>query len=517
MDANNAPDRLLYMVDLLDDPWVVTHSTTSDLAAKLGLTPERVIYTDHVLTNSAQEVNVRPPLNHNPASLAYIVFTSGTTGRPKGVQVSHRALVNFILAANERLQLPSNSRWLQTASISVDGIHPELLSTFHVGGTLVLHDGELLEGLLRVSGCSLVPSVLAAINSAHYPNLSSIIVGADSLPLSVARNWCTQVRLHNFYGPSEATIACLTKFVVLAGMVTVGTPLSNVQCHIVDNQLRPVPVGVIGEICIGGVGVSEGYWKQPDLTKKVFLANPFGSGRLYRTGDLGYWLANGEVQVLGRKDFQVKLRGFRIELGEIESTCQFFPGVANAVALVKDKCLAVYVSPTDVKIEALKEHIAAKLPHYMVPEVVVSMEALPLTSIGKVDRRALQALPLPQGPDLDGSDDLPVSKTFATLQHALIETLNVDPARVVPSASFLRLGGDSISAIQFSSRCKKYGLKLTVADILKHPMLTRLEQCAESILDTSESKPQMDPSGPISPTAVMRQVIPSMRYVNHFN
>ncbi|KAJ1920189.1 hypothetical protein IWQ60_007065, partial [Tieghemiomyces parasiticus] len=484
MDAKNAPDRLLYMVDLLDGPWVVTHSTTGDLAAGLGLQSKRVIYADHVLTDSTQEPILQLPMEHNPDSLAYIVFTSGTTGQPKGVQVTHRSLTNFILAFSERFQLPPDCRFLQVANLSFDALLIEIFGAFHAGGTLVFQDGELLNDLHRITACFLVPSVLAALEPTDYCNITHLLVGGEAFQPSAATKWFGRARLYNAYGPTEATI------------------LSH------------------GEVYIGGAGVSEGYWRRPELTSKAFVTNPFGPGRLYRTGDMGCWMTDGEVQVLGRKDFQVKLRGFRIELGEIESTCQAFPGVANAVALVKDKCLAVYVSPTDVKIEALKEHITAKLPHYMVPEVVVSMEALPLTSIGKVDRRALQALPLPQERDLDDSDGLdgqPASGKFATLRRALVEVLSLDPARVFPSASFLRLGGDSISAIQFSSRCKKYGLKLTVADILKHPKLARLEQCAQPILDTSESKPQMDPSGPISPTAVMRQVIPSMGNVNHFN
>ncbi|KAJ1913961.1 hypothetical protein IWQ60_009003, partial [Tieghemiomyces parasiticus] len=517
MDANNAPDRLLYMVDLLDDPWGVTHSATGELAAELGFTDDRLIYADRVLTKASQVQVLDPTPEHTLDSLAYIIFTSGTTGQPKGVQVTHRSLANFILAYSERFQILPDCRFLLISNFSFDVHLLEIFGTFHAGGTLVFQDGQILDDLHRITACFLVPSLLAALEPTDYYNITHLLVGGEAFQASAAAKWFGRARLYNAYGPTEATILSHGRLMRPGDNITIGTTMANMQCHVLDDQLRPVPIGRPGEICIGGAGVAEGYWKRSDLTNQAFVGNPFGTGRLYRTGDVGCWLTDGEVQVLGRKDFQVKLRGFRIELGEIESTCQAFPGLANAVALVKDKCLVVYISPTDVKVEALKEHIAAKLPHYMVPSVIVSMIVLPLTSIGKVDRRALQALPLPQEPDLDGSDDLPVSKTFSTLRRALIETLNVDPARVVPSASFLRLGGDSISAILFSSQCKNYGLKLTVADILKHPMLTRLEQCAEPILDVCEPKPQMDPSGPLSPTAVMRQVIPSMRYVNHFN
>ncbi|KAJ1915041.1 hypothetical protein IWQ60_008581, partial [Tieghemiomyces parasiticus] len=520
MDANNASDRLTYMVDLLDNPWGVTHSTTGELAAEVGFTDDQIIYADRVLTNGTKTPILELTPQHTPESLAYIVFTSGTTGQPKGVQVTHRSLTNFILAFSERFQLLPGCRFLLISNFSFDVLLLEIFGTFHAGGTLVFQDGQILDDLRRITACFLVPSLLAALEPTDFYNITHLLVGGEAFLASAAAKWFSRARLYNAYGPTEATILSHGRLMRPGDNITIGTTMANMQCHVLDDQLRPVPIGRPGEICIGGAGVAGGYWRRPELTNQAFVGNPFGPGRLYRTGDVGCWLTDGEVQVLGRKDFQVKLRGFRIELGEIESTCQAFPGVANAVALVKDKCLAVYVSPSNVKVEALKEHIATKLPHYMVPEVVVSMEALPLTSIGKVDRRALQALPLPREPDLDdaaGLDDQPASGKFATLRRALAEVLSLDPARVTPSTSFLRLGGDSISAIQFSSRCKKYGLKLTVADILKHPMLTRLEQCAEPILDTSEPKSQMDPSGPISPTAVMHQVIPRMRNVNHFN
>ncbi|KAJ1922691.1 hypothetical protein IWQ60_006355, partial [Tieghemiomyces parasiticus] len=339
MDASNAVDRLAHMVNNLNNPWVVTNSTASERAAEVGVADSRIVYADLALETSTQGQSLRLPFEHVPNSLAYIVFTSGTTGRPKGVQVTHRSLVNFVLAACERFQLPSNCRFLQTLSIAFDSLVLEVFCTFHTGGTLVLQDGELLEDLKRVNCCAMVPSLLAAIDPEIYSNLQHIIMGGESLAPTLAHQWSCTARIHNSYGPTEVTVMCHSHLAALGSPMTVGTTLANVQCHILDDQLRPVPVGITGEIYIAGAGVSKGYWKQPELTDKVFLDNPFGAGRLYRTGDLGCWLAKGEVQVLGRKDFQVKLRGFRIELGEIESTCQAFPGVSSAVALVKDERL----------------------------------------------------------------------------------------------------------------------------------------------------------------------------------
>ncbi|KAJ1906820.1 hypothetical protein IWQ60_011997, partial [Tieghemiomyces parasiticus] len=517
MDAGNSPDRIRYMLELLDHPLVVSTSQHASLITVLELCDHQVIFAD-LVDGPAKGQNGRlPPLTRTPDDLVYIVFTSGTTGRPKGVQVTHRSAVNFIMAVNSDLGLDSSCRFLQAMNLSFDPVFKEMFCAFHAGGAVVVHEGELDEDLRRANICTLVPSVIAVFDPHSYPNLTTLLAGGEPLPPAVAEKWSSATVLYNFYGPSEATIASHRKLMLPGDKVTIGTTLANVQCHILDDRLRPVPIGLAGEICIGGAGVSGGYWKQPGLTDQAFVANPFGPGRLYRTGDLGCWLPNGEVQVFGRRDHQVKLRGFRIELGEIETACQTHPGVVNAVALVKEKRLVAYVTPSAVNKAELRRSITSRLPHYMVPEVIVSVETLPLTPIGKTDRRALQAIPLPPEVDDDVIDDQPLSDTFATLRRALAETLNVDPNRVVPSASFLRLGGDSISAIQFSSRCKKYGLKLTVADVLKHPILSQLEQRVELVDKATVGKASMDACGPTPLTAIERRIIPGMRHVNHFN
>ncbi|KAJ1925933.1 hypothetical protein IWQ60_004248 [Tieghemiomyces parasiticus] len=517
MDIKNASARIVYMLDLVGNPWVLTTSPQQAFLVAQGASPSRMLLTNLVALSEECDDTPLEPLPPSSDALVYLVFTSGTTGRPKGVKVSNRSLTNLILAASDRFQLPSDCRWLQTINVAFDAVHVEILCTFHAGGTLVLHDGNLLDDLRRVDSCSLVSSLLAAVDADSYPNLTHIATGGDTLPPAVAKKWSSTSRLHNMYGPSEVTVASHTKSIFPGDTVTIGTPLPNTQCHILDDQLRPVPIGQPGEICICGEGVAEGYLKQPDLTAKAFIPNPFGPGRLYRTGDLGCWLANGEVQVLGRKDFQIKLRGFRIELGEIESTCQAYPGIVKAVALVKENRLVGYVTPGTVDNAGLLQFIAARLPHYMVPEVIVPLDTLPWTAIGKVDRKILQAIPLPEDQDVDDSDNLPVSETFAILRRALAEILDVDPTRVTPSASFLRLGGDSITAIQFSSRCKRYGLNLTVADILRYPIMATLEQCAELIVDQADAEHVMSPSGPVPFTAIEIQAAPSLTHVSHFN
>ncbi|RKP35851.1 hypothetical protein BJ085DRAFT_35539 [Dimargaris cristalligena] len=519
MDATNAADRLQYTYGLLDDPWLLSTAYHFDnIRDHVSVVEDRCCLVD-ILDHSGVPTNLfRPDTSRSSSDLAYIMFTSGTTGRPKGIPVRHESLVNFTLSNCETVQLDSNCRFLQLLNTSFDGCLLEIFGAFHCGGTLVLQDGNLPETLARVNTCFLIPSMLSVIDIEAYPNLKTVFIGGELVPLNVAHRWCERVRLFNIYGPTEITIVCHAERVRSSEPLSIGRSLANIQGYILDDQLRPVPVGVPGELCIGGVGVSSGYWKQPELTVNSFVPNPFGRGYLYRSGDLVCWLSSGKVQFISRKDSQVKLRGYRIELSEIENTASLVEGVTNAVACVTQQQLVLYIAPSSVDIVALQTQIISKLPQYMVPNFIVPLDCIPMTNVGKADRKALQVRPLPMDTTDEAVDIDSLSSTFLLMREALADTLKVDPKRATPSASFLRLGGDSISAIQFSNRCKRLGLQLSVADILKHTQLSVMEQYVHLADSENTARIQyMEPIGSIPLTAVQRYALEEYQFINQFN
>ncbi|KAJ1984701.1 hypothetical protein H4R33_004281, partial [Dimargaris cristalligena] len=519
MDLSNSLDRLEYTISQLDDAWLLT--TTGHLVMileRISIDNTRFCLVDTVDHQAPGNPSFQPDHTRTSSDLAYIVFTSGTTGRPKGVPVRHESLVNYTMANCKLMELDSDCRFLQLMNISFDGCLIEIFGAFHSGGTLVLQDGDMIDRLGKVNTCVLIPSVLATLDPVDFPNLTKVVAAGEALPSSVAYNWCPRVHLFNVCGPTEITIVSHADRIQLGYPVTIGRPLPNVQGYILDNKLRPVPIGVPGELCIGGIGVTEGYWKQPELTAKAFIPNPFGPGKLYRSGDLVCWLPDGRVQFISRKDFQIKLRGYRIELGEIENTVSSVGGVSNAVACVTQKQLVLYVAPAGVDISILHHQLAQKLPPYMVPNFIVTLDHIPLTAVGKADRKALQALPLPAVDPDTASDIENHSWVFLLMREALASALNIKPQRVIPTDSFLQLGGDSISAIQFSNRCKRLGLHLSVADILKYPRLSVMEQHAHlMVLDDALPVEYLDPVGPVPFTAVQRYALEEYQFINQFN
>ncbi|KAJ1949306.1 hypothetical protein IWQ62_006755, partial [Dispira parvispora] len=280
-----------------------------------------------------------------------------------------------------------------------------LFIPLYFGGTLVLPGDDLIEGLSKTDTWMLTPSMLqAAGDPEQYNGLKTVGIGGEPLSHALAKKWSQaydgQLKFINGYGSTETTVASHFEEVVHtrgSNLISIGRTLPNVQCYILDNALHMVPVGVMGEICIGGIGVIHGYLNDELLSRDVFLPNPFEAGILYRTGDLGCWLPDGRVYCKGRKDTQVKLRGFRIELGEVESWCERLNfNIQQAVALVVNKQLVVYVSPQSVDVDKVKESLRTTLPYYMVPTHIIPLEAIPKTRNGKVDRRALAEYPLPQ-------------------------------------------------------------------------------------------------------------------------
>ncbi|KAJ1925785.1 hypothetical protein IWQ60_004348 [Tieghemiomyces parasiticus] len=477
MEASNAADRLRHMLHELDTPIVLTTAAHYNFVTEtLGVEPARVGCLDDLI--AVPDVPLIDTMV-DPNDLAYVIFTSGTTGRPKGVPIRHRGIVNFVRHAPHNFSNGPGTRVMQFLNVAFDGCISETFTTLANGATLVLREEDFSLTARRVTNLICTPSALAILDPADYPNLQVVATAGEPLPYSLVQRWAGRCTFYNAYGPSEVSIGSHTGRVLPGRLVSVGIPLANTACYVLDEALRPVPAGVTGELYLAGRGLSPGYWQRPDLTERVFLPNPFGPGRIYRTGDLGRWLPDGGIQILGRSDSQVKLRGFRIELGELESTAELDPAVAQAAAVVKDQQLVLYLAPssgdtTTIDCTAVSDQLGARLPAYMVPHHLITLATMPLTSNGKVDRRQLAGRPLPTAATGRATLYACDPAVLGALVDALAATLNVDPATCNANASFFELGGDSISAIQLVSRAKRAGLDVTVAQVFKTPILAQL-------------------------------------------
>ncbi|MDA5280826.1 non-ribosomal peptide synthetase [Streptomyces sp. Isolate_45] len=458
-----------------------------------------------------------------PDHPAYVIYTSGSTGRPKGVLVTHRGIAGLAGSHAENFGIGPDSRILQAVSPSFDVSMADLAMTLLTGAALVIAPGntspagEELAALIdghRVSHLQITAGVLATLPRTELPTLGTLAVGGEPCPPAQVAHWSRGRRLLNVYGPSEATV-CSTMSRPQTGEVhpPIGTPLWNTRVYVLDAFLRPVPDGVTGELHIAGDGLARGYLGLPALTSERFVAHPFGAPgeRLYRTGDLVRWNADGQLEFAGRADDQVKVRGFRIELGEIEAALTLHPGIDHAAVSVHEdaagrKQLAAYVVPADTTgggttTQALRDHLAGLLPDHMVPASYTALDALPLSSNGKVDRKALPE------PDLGAREEgrEPADEKETLLCELIRDLLGVE--RVGVEDSFFELGGDSIVSIQLVSRALEAGLEFTAADVLRHRTVADLAAAAVRSGDTVEEQATTDGTGtgigevPLSPAA----------------
>jgi acyl-coenzyme A synthetase/AMP-(fatty) acid ligase/aryl carrier-like protein len=452
-----------------------------------------------------------------PDNLAYVIFTSGSTGRPKGVQVPHRGLVNF-LAAMARPGLAAGGTLLSVTTLSFDIAALELFLPLISGGRVVLVPREVAGDGVRLAAelerCGAVamqatPATWRLLFEAGWrgrPRLSALC-GGEALPRDLAERLraCTAAAL-NLYGPTETTVwSAVHEIRREPGPVPVGRPIANTEIHLADRRGAPAPVGVCGELLIGGTGVARGYAGRPDLTAERFVPDPFSGrpgSRLYRTGDLARRLADGAVEYLGRADQQVKVRGFRIELEEIEIVLRSHPAVRQAVVDVRggveDRRLVAYVvaagKPADP--ETLRSFLASRLPDYMVPWVLVSLDELPLTLNGKVDRRRL--------PEVAGAARRPVSSPPGTpmerkLAELWREVLRREPADV--GDHFFELGGDSILSMRLVIKARQAGIGITPRQVFQHPTLGGMAACAAAGSMAGE-EPPMEPAPELADAAL---------------
>ncbi|MBW8879249.1 MAG: amino acid adenylation domain-containing protein, partial [Acidobacteria bacterium] len=489
LDPDYPAERLAFMLADSKTPVVLAQER---LLPRLSEHAARVLALDGVAQGGGEAPRQEWQASAaRPESLAYVIYTSGSTGRPKGTMNSHRGIVNRLVWMQQRYGLSSADRVLQKTPYSFDVSVWELFWPLLTGARLVMalpgghQDPEYLARTIQSEGITtthFVPSMLEAFLEAPgleacAASLVRVVASGEALPLALARRFFARlpgVELHNLYGPTEAAVDVTSRACGPEDRrIPIGRPVSNTAMHVVDGELGAVPVGVGGELLIGGVQVGRGYLSRPDLTAEKFIPDPFSGepgSRLYRTGDLGRWLPGGELEYLGRIDHQVKLRGFRIELGEIESQLRSQGVVKEAVVVARedrpgDKRLVAYVvGREDLATERLREYLASKLPEYMVPSAFVVLDWLPLTPSGKVDRRALPAPELGER----GEYVAPRTEVESRLCEIWEELLGVE--RVGIEDNFFDLGGHSLLATQVVSRVRaEVGVEVPLRTVFEHP------------------------------------------------
>jgi amino acid adenylation domain-containing protein/non-ribosomal peptide synthase protein (TIGR01720 family) len=486
LDLASPPERLAMV---LADARPAALLSSTGMASRLPPTPARMILLDDPQTRDALTAGGAAPSVRRVAQGAYLIFTSGTTGRPKGVLVPHAGLVSLACAQAERLGLTPRSRALLFASFAFDASVAEAVVVWAAGAALVVarEDERLGEGLRellvreQVTHATLPPALLRELPWDARMALEAVLVAGESWTGEAALSWAAgRVRLVNAYGPTETTVcATMSGPVTGAGTPPLGTPTWNTRVYLLDDWLRPVPPGVTGELYVAGAGIARGYLGQPGLTAGRFVADPFGEpgARMYRTGDLARWTADGELLFAGRSDDQVKVRGFRVEPGEVEAVLAGLPGVAAAVVTARDdgpagRYLAGYVVmeagvPSDE--EVLRQGLAAQLPGYMVPPTLTVLDALLLTANGKLDRRALPA------PDHPGTSayQAPRNDTERQLCDLFAQVLTIH--RVGIHDDFFALGGHSLLAVRLIRLISEAtGAQVSLLDAFEAPTVREL-------------------------------------------
>jgi amino acid adenylation domain-containing protein len=491
LDPGNPDDRLQY---LLADSAPAVLLTGGPIAARFaGADVPAVDMADAALDAYPASDPDRAEVGVGPEHLAYVIYTSGSTGRPKGVMVRHGSFVNLLAVTRAAFEVGPGDVMPALASSAFDmslfeiplplvcGAEVRLVPPLRVMDARTL-PGEIADATLLCAVPSLMREIVKAERQApRLARLRATFVGGEAVPADLLAEMGAvfpAARTHVIYGPTETTILTSAHEVPADGAVAgypIGRPLGNVRMYVCDALGGPQPLGVAGELLIGGTGVARGYLNRPGLTAERFVPDPFSAvpgARLYRSGDRVRWKERGVVDFLGRTDFQVKIRGFRIELGEIEARLREHPGVRQAVVLAREdvpgkKLLVAYIVG-EAAADALKAHLSASLPPYMVPAAYVRLESLPLTSNGKVDRRAL---PQPDGASFARrGPEPPRTMTERVLAEIWAEVLGVK--QVGRRDNFFDLGGHSLLAVQMVARVREaLNPAATVTDVFMHPTL----------------------------------------------
>nr|WP_189594656.1 non-ribosomal peptide synthetase [Streptomyces massasporeus] len=485
--------------------------TTSGTAKALPESDTPVLLLDAPDTGralAARPAHAPAPPAADGRTSAYAIYTSGSTGRPKGVVIPRAALDNFLDDMSARVPMDTGDRLVAVTTVSFDIAALELYLPLLAGACVVVasRDEVLDPGSLGALITEHAGTVLQATPSLWQTLVDQVpgtlrglrmLVGGEAVPAALAESMAAYgQRVVNVYGPTETTIWSTTAELDGTRVPPIGRPVLNTRAYVLDGALRPVPPGVPGELYLGGAGLARGYLGRPGLSAERFVADPYGlpGARMYRTGDLVRWGTGGDLEYLGRTDFQVKVRGFRIELGEIEAVLVRHEGVARVAVVVREdrpgsKLLVAYVVPDGTAPDAdrLRAHAAAELPDYMVPAAFVTLQALPLNTNGKLDRKALPAPQFGAGP----AGRAPANPREELLSALFAEVLGLP--RVGVEDSFFALGGDSIASVRLVGRARLAGLVLTPREVFRHKTVEALAAALPE--DPGEQALTPDPEG----------------------
>ncbi|NEW61115.1 amino acid adenylation domain-containing protein, partial [Sulfurovum sp. bin170] len=506
IDTEYPKDRIAYII--------------KDSKAKILLQYQDII--DEKLENYKSK---NPKNRVTPDDLAYVIYTSGSTGRPKGVMLEHRGVVNRIDWMRKEYNLDSNDIILQKTPYSFDVSVWELFLPLMYGLKQVIakpnghKDNKYLVKLIQKESVTFLHFVPSMLNAMIYtdglkncPSIKNIVCSGEALSAQSVKDFYATIKhinLHNLYGPTEASID-VTAFSCDRDSelknIPIGKSISNIKIYILDTHLKEVPLGVVGELHIQGIGLARGYLNQKELTDEKFISHP-KLGRIYKSGDLAKYTQSGDIEYLGRIDDQIKLRGFRIELGEIESSILEYSSIKESVVVVKDEQLVAYIVGDE---EGLREYLKNRLTAYMIPNIFIMMDSLPLNSNGKLDRKKL---PLLQDIAIDKEIVVASSDNEKMLLEIFEDVLNIKNISI--NDNFFFIGGDSIKAIQIISKLGTLGFVLEIKDIFYHPTIKALAQILNS--NSTEILDQSKVVGEFPLIPIQKFFIENFDGINHFN
>ncbi len=483
IDPNYPTSRISYMLSDSNAKTVLVHSATASL--EVG--------------TACQKINIDINLNHfaneninlaTPEGIIYLIYTSGSTGNPKGVMITHQNIVNFILGEKEHISFDIGKVMVSVTTICFDIFALELWGALTSGIPLVLaNDIEQVTPVQLKDLCmkhhvtmmqttpSRYSTLLTDIHNKDefWNQLTDIMVGGEPFPklLLDRLSTVTKAKIFNMYGPTETTVWSTIKDLSDSTHITIGKPIANTTCYILDHNKNLLPIGVSGELYIGGDGVAKGYWNREELTEEKFIKSPFSDDEIiYNTGDLAYFDHTGELVHLGRNDSQIKIRGYRIELEEIENKILEFPSISHCVVNPVNsstKLCAYYISNQEIDLSDLKATLSDALPNYMVPNYFIRMEAFPYTPNGKIDRKSLPT------PKVEVNKEVVSARNDldTILVNILKDLLKLEVVDI--ETSIYDLGGDSLTSIGFVTEIyNELGISITVNDIVKHPTIKEL-------------------------------------------